>query len=167
MPEMTPHQKILDKIIPEKAIGMVVQQWKDHGEKVVFTNGCFDLLHRGHIDYLSKAAALGTKLVIGLNSDSSVRRLKGIYRPFQDEQTRSMILASLLFTDAIVLFQSDTPYDLIRTVQPDILVKGNDYSPEEIVGYDIVTSYGGEVKTLEYIKGHSTTLLTEKIKNSR
>lgn len=163
---MNPLQQIYSKITPFEELSRLTQQWKAEEENIVFTNGCFDLIHRGHIDYLAKAAALGTRLIIGLNTDGSVRRLKGAGRPFQDEMTRAIILAALFFVDKVVLFDTDTPYELIKEIMPDVLVKGNDYTPEEIVGYDIVTSYGGMVKTLEYIEGHSTTLLVSKIKSS-
>lgn len=137
--------------------------WRFKEQKIVFTNGCFDILHLGHIDYLVKAAELGDKLVIGLNTDSSVRKLKGPNRPIQDEISRAMILASLSFVDAVVFFGEDTPLELIKTIQPDVLVKGADYNPEEIVGYDIVKAEGGEIMTLEYLEGYSTSGIVEKI----
>lgn len=140
--------------------------WRFQNKKVVFTNGCFDLLHLGHIDYLSKARALGDKLIIGLNTDSSVRRLKGKNRPIQDEHSRAMILASLSIVDLVVYFAEDTPYDLIKLTQPDILVKGADYSPEEIVGYDVVKNKGGEIITIEYLSGYSTTGIENKIRGN-
>lgn len=140
--------------------------YKFKGYKLVFTNGCFDLLHLGHIDYLSKAAELGDILIIGLNTDESVRRLKGNNRPIQDEISRAMILASLSFVHAVVYFGEDTPYELIQTVQPDVLVKGADYKPEEIVGYDVVTANDGQIVTLEFIEGYSTSNIEKKIKNA-
>ena len=127
------------------------------GLKIVFTNGCFDLLHRGHVEYLAKAADKGDVLVVGLNTDASVRRLKGEGRPINDEIARATVLASLNCVDAVVLFDEDTPYELIKAVRPDVLVKGADYKPEEIVGYDIVTSYGGKVETVALVEGYSTT----------
>ncbi len=156
---------IKQKIIPPEAVSLLVRQWKAEEESMVFTNGCFDLIHRGHIDYLSKAASLGTKLMIGLNSDLSVRRLKGPGRPYQDEVSRAMILAAFCFTDAVVMFDTDTPYELIRLVEPDVLVKGSDYKAEEIIGYDILTGYGGRVMTLDFLPGYSTTLIVQKIKS--
>lgn len=129
----------------------------------MFTNGCFDLLHLGHVDYLEKARQLGDKLIVGLNTDASVRRLKGPSRPLQDEMSRSRIMASLLFIDAVVLFDEDTPYELIREVAPDILVKGDDYTIENIVGHDLVLGRGGEVKTISLVKGYSTSGIVEKI----
>lgn len=133
------------------------------GSKVVFTNGCFDLVHQGHIDYLSKARNLGDVLVVGLNTDASVRRLKGSRRPINDQQSRALLLASMVFVDYVVFFDDDTPYQLIKAVQPDILVKGSDYRPEDIVGYDIVTAKGGRVETLDFLPGFSTTAIERKI----
>lgn len=137
--------------------------WKFKQQKIVFTNGCFDILHLGHIDYLMKAADLGQVLIIGLNSDASVRRLKGENRPVNNEQARAMLLASLHFVSAVVVFDEDTPYDLIKTIQPDFLVKGNDYKIEEIAGHDIVLGRGGQVATLDLLPGYSTTRLIEKL----
>jgi rfaE bifunctional protein nucleotidyltransferase chain/domain len=137
--------------------------WQFQGKKIVFTNGCFDILHLGHINYLSKAKDLGGLLIIGLNTDESVRRIKGNNRPIQDETSRAMLLASLGFVDFVVFFGEDTPYNLIKTTQPDILVKGADYKPEDIVGYDIVKNKGGEIVTIEYLPGYSTTAIEAKI----
>jgi rfaE bifunctional protein nucleotidyltransferase chain/domain len=131
--------------------------------KIVFTNGCFDVLHRGHIMYLAKASGLGDALVIGLNTDDSVKRLKGPSRPYLDEDTRALILASLSFVTAVILFNEDTPYDLIKRVQPNILVKGGEYKAEEIVGYDLVKAKGGEVRTIEMEEGFSSTGIIDKI----
>ena len=138
--------------------------WRFKDDKIVFTNGCFDILHKGHIEYLAKAASLGTKLVIGLNTDASVKRLKGDSRPVNDENARALLLASLVFVDKVILFDTDTPRDLIDFVQPDVLIKGGDYKPEEIVGYDIVKAKGGEIVTLDFVEGYSTTSLIEKMK---
>jgi len=150
------------KIIKNKIIGMDelpkrLQQWRSQGFSVVFTNGCFDLLHRGHVEYLAKAADKGDVLVVGLNTDASVKRLKGERRPINKEADRALLLAALSMVDAVVLFGEDTPYELIKAVRPDVLVKGADYKPEEIVGYDIVTSFGGKVETVEFVEGYSTT----------
>ncbi len=150
--------------------------WRFKGQKTVFTNGCFDILHRGHIDYLAKASDLGDQLIVGINSDASVKRLgKASSRPLQDELTRAMIIASLHFVNAVIIFDEDTPLDLITFVKPNILVKGADYNvleinPESrkyIVGSDIVRANGGEVKTLEYLEGFSTTSIEQKIINSQ
>lgn len=137
--------------------------WRFKDDKIVFTNGCFDILHKGHIEYLAKAASLGTKLVIGLNTDNSVKRLKGNSRPINDENARALLLASLMFVDEVILFDTDTPRDIIDFVQPDVLVKGGDYKPEDIVGYDIVKAKGGEVVTIDFIEGYSTTTTIEKM----
>ncbi len=134
-------------------------------KKIVFTNGCFDILHQGHIDYLAKAASLGDVLILGLNSDSSVQRIKGEGRPVQSEKSRAMILAALQFVNIVVLFDEDTPYSLIKSVQPDFLVKGSDYKAEQIVGYDIVSAKGGEVVTIDFLEGHSTSGIINRIKN--
>ena len=155
--QMTTH-KILTRHDLVKRLG----QWHDQSLKIVFTNGCFDILHRGHVEYLSKASDMGDVLVVGLNTDASVRRLKGEGRPVNDEQARALVLASLGCVDAVVLFDEDTPYELIKLVRPDVLVKGADYKPEEIVGYDIVTSYGGQVKTVPLVEGYSTTKILER-----
>lgn len=140
--------------------------WNFQEKKVVFTNGCFDILHLGHIDYLCRAADLGDVLVVALNTDASVSRLKGSHRPINNETQRSMIIASLHFVDTVILFEEDTPYELIKTVQPDVLVKGSDYKPEDIVGADIVRAKGGRIMTLDFLPGYSTSLIEERIKGS-
>lgn len=164
---MAHHKTILDKIFTStQTLQQQVQQWQTAGQKVVFTNGCFDILHRGHVDYLAKAADCGNRLIIGVNTDASVSELKGPNRPIQDEQSRLQILASLQCVDAVILFNEPTPYDLIKTLQPDVLVKGSDYKPENIVGFDVVTAKGGVVKTIDFIDGFSTSAIEKKIKNS-
>lgn len=150
-------EKIYDKILDNKTLEQRLDSWHKEGKKIVFSNGCFDILHRGHVEYLSKAADLGDILVIGLNTDASVKRLKGPSRPVNDEKARAVVLAALEFVDAIVFFEEDTPYNLIKFVMPDILVKGKDYKAENIVGYDIVTGNGGKVETIELVDGFSTT----------
>lgn len=157
-------QKIKDKIKDWAAAKSQVNEWKSVGESIVFTNGCFDLLHYGHIHYLAEAKALGNKLIIGLNSKKSVQRLKGKHRPINDDLTRSHLLASLEFVDMVVFFEEDTPLDLITLLLPNILVKGGDYKAEEIVGYDIVTQNDGKVNILSFIEGYSTTNIEKKIK---
>lgn len=153
-----------NKIIRKKEdLECTLSQWRFKSEKIVFTNGCFDILHRGHVEYLTKAAALGSKLVIGLNTDASVKRLKGESRPINDQEARAIILSSLIFTDRIIFFEEDTPLELIRYIQPDILVKGSDYKPEDIVGYDIVKGKGGEVITIDLTEGFSTTAILERV----
>ena len=141
-----------------------VAMWRLLEEKIVFTNGCFDILHLGHIDYLEKARAQGTRLIVGVNTDASVKRLKGENRPLNDENARSRLIAALQFVDAVILFGEDTPLELISAILPDVLVKGNDYAVEEIVGYEVVTKKGGEVKTIELVEGYSTSKLIEKCK---
>ncbi len=154
---------INSKILSRKELSYVLSRWRFLQKKIVFTNGCFDILHRGHIEYLAKAASYGDILMVGLNTDNSVRRIKGPSRPIQDEKSRALILAALHIVDAVILFDEDTPYELIRQVQPDILVKGADYKTEEIVGYDIVMANGGNVVTIEITPGHSTTGILKKI----
>ncbi|WP_036691444.1 D-glycero-beta-D-manno-heptose 1-phosphate adenylyltransferase [Pedobacter glucosidilyticus] len=158
---MTINNKIISL---EKAIELS-QKWKANGEKVVFTNGCFDLLHAGHITYLSEAAALGTKLIIGLNADKSVQALKGPSRPINDEKTRSLLLAAMQFIDAVVIFEEQTPQNLINHLLPDVLVKGGDYTLDNIVGAKEVLENGGKVKTLSFLPGYSSTSIIDKIKN--
>lgn len=130
---------------------------------MVFTNGCFDIVHVGHVDYLERARLLGDKLVLGLNTDQSVSKLKGPSRPLQDEMSRQRVMASFWFVDAIVLFDQETPYELIKAVQPDVLVKGDDYTIDTIVGHDLVVERGGEVKTIPLVKGYSTSQVVAKI----
>ncbi len=158
-------QQIQNKILNNSTeFNALLDDWRANNYKIVFTNGCFDLLHRGHVDYLTKARDLGDKLFLGLNTDASVSKLKGEHRPIQDEQSRMHIMASLQCVDAVILFDEETPYELIKSVQPDILVKGADYKPENIVGYDIVTAKGGEVITIEFLEGYSTTSIEKKIR---
>lgn len=154
-------QKICETISKLQAMLTI---WRGSNQKVVFTNGCFDLLHRGHVDYLAKAADLGDKLVVALNTDKSVSDLKGPHRPIQDEKSRMQIMASLGFVNAVILFAEPTPYHIIKLIQPDILVKGSDYKPEDIVGYDVVTAKGGKVITLDFLPGYSTSLIEKRIK---
>ena len=154
------------KILDWDAASQKVREWQALGETVVFTNGCFDLLHYGHLHYLAQARDLGQRLVLGLNSAASVSRLKGPHRPINDEHTRTWQMASLQFIDAVVTFEEDTPWDLLQALQPDILVKGGDYAPESIIGADIVIGRGGKVMTLPFVEGYSTTSIEQKIKNS-
>jgi rfaE bifunctional protein nucleotidyltransferase chain/domain len=156
---------IKSRILNDKVqINRQIAVWKFLNKKIVFTNGCFDILHLGHINYLAKAADQGDILCVGLNTDRSVRKIKGKNRPVNDENVRAIILASIAFVDAVMLFDEETPYELIKRVQPDILIKGADYKPEDIVGYDVVKSRGGEIKTIEFLDGYSTSDLLEKIK---
>ncbi len=139
------------------------QQLKDHNKKVVFTNGCFDLIHAGHVDYLSKAKAFGDVMVVGLNSDSSVMRIKGSKRPILDETERSFIISNLKPVDYVVMFDEDTPKLLIEELLPDVLVKGADWEIENIVGKDVVLANGGEVKTIEFVNDQSTSKIIKTI----
>lgn len=142
----------------------LVESWKKNGSKVVFTNGVFDLIHIGHITYLSKAAEQGDKLIIGLNADSSVKRIKGESRPINDQNSRATLLASFFFVDAVIIFEEDTPLNLISALLPDILIKGADYSIENIVGAKEVMANGGEVKTITFVDGYSSTSIINRIK---
>ena len=158
---------IQNKIFTDIAkIKHILAIWRFKGYKIVFTNGCFDILHLGHLDYLAKAAAKGDKLIVGLNTDSSVTRLKGPDRPITDQHSRAMILASISFVSMVVLFDEETPYKLITKVQPDILIKGADYNPVDIVGYNVVMAKGGKVETIEFLPGYSTSAIEAKIRNS-
>lgn len=158
-------KEIEAKILDWKAAQKQRQAWQSLDKKVVFTNGCFDLLHYGHIQYLAQARELGDALIIGLNSAASVSRLKGPGRPINDEITRLWQMAALQFVDMVVPFEADTPADLINLLRPDVLVKGGDYEISEIVGADSVLQSGGEVRVLPYINGYSTTSIEEKIRN--
>ena len=159
-------ERISAKILDRDQLKSMLAVWRFQGKKIVFTNGCFDILHLGHIDYLSKAKDEGNILIIGLNTDNSVSRIKGINRPITDEISRAKILASLQFVDAVTFFHEETPYELISFVQPDVLVKGSDYKPEEIVGYDIVKAKNGKVVTIDFLEGYSTTAIEKKIKST-
>ena len=155
---------LLSKIATLPQLTASIAAWKSEGKKVVFTNGVFDLLHLGHITYLSKAAELGDKLIIGLNADASVKRLKGEGRPMNDQNNRAALLAALFFVDAVILFEEDTPRELITKLMPDILVKGADYTIENIAGAKEVLANGGEVKTITLVEGYSSTSIINRIK---
>jgi len=139
------------------------QIWKEQGKRVVFTNGCFDLLHPGHITYLQDAKALGDILIVGLNDDASIRRLKGEARPINALQDRATMLAALKPVDAVVAFSEDTPFNLISALLPDVLVKGGDYTVDNIVGADVVQAAGGHVTTISFLEGYSSTRLIQNI----
>jgi rfaE bifunctional protein nucleotidyltransferase chain/domain len=164
---MKSSELIQSKIFADsQAFNPVLNRWKMAGDSVVFTNGCFDLVHRGHIDSLAKAADLGNRLIVGLNSDVSVKLLKGENRPLIDQQSRAILLAALSMVDAVVLFDEETPYELIKSIVPDVLVKGYEYQIEEIAGFDIVLAAGGTVERIELTEGFSTTDLIKKIKDN-
>ncbi len=158
------HQTAINnKIFTPETIIQKLAYWRFKEKKISFTNGCFDILHIGHADYLSKAASVGDILIVGLNSDNSVKRIKGETRPINPEDARAFLLASFQFIDAVILFNEDTPYELIKIVQPDFLIKGNDYAPEQIVGYDIVKEKGGEVITIPLVEGFSTSSILKNL----
>jgi D-glycero-beta-D-manno-heptose 1-phosphate adenylyltransferase len=156
---------IQSKIIEGTHLVQQVSIWRLFSKKIVFTNGCFDILHKGHLALLSEAAEKGDILIIGVNSDASVKRLKGDLRPVNDETFRSQMLASLSIVDAVVIFDEDTPLQLIRTIQPDVLVKGGDYNVNDIVGAEDVIKNGGSVDVIPFLKGYSTTELIERIQS--
>ena len=157
--------KLNNKIYSLEELENKVNAWKQAGEDVVFTNGCFDIIHRGHIEVLAQTADLGDRLIIGLNSDSSIQKLKGEDRPIIDEQARAILLAALSFVDAVILFPEDTPINLIKILKPDVLAKGGDYKIETIIGHKEVQDYNGEVTLVPFIDGYSTTSIIEKIKS--
>jgi rfaE bifunctional protein nucleotidyltransferase chain/domain len=160
-------QAPLDKrIVDLVQVQRLCNIWRMKGDRIVFTNGCFDILHRGHVEYLHEAAALGDRLVIGVNTDASVQRLgKGDGRPYNDENSRAKVLAALRLVDAVVLFDQDTPLELIQNIGPDVLVKGGDYTEDQIVGAEYVRANGGEVRSLKLVDGYSTTGLVDRIRN--
>lgn len=157
---------ILDPRIMDRVSAVrMVNVWRLKSDRIVFTNGCFDILHRGHVEYLNEAAGLGHRLVVGVNSDASVRRLgKGGDRPLNDQDSRALVLCALRCVDAVVIFDEDTPLELVTALRPDVLVKGGDWKPEQIVGSDVVKANGGDVRSLKLVDGFSTTALVEKIR---
>lgn len=159
-------EKIISKQHTVENILSTVTKWKADQQRIVFTNGCFDLIHYGHLHYLAEAAALGDRLIVALNADASVRRLKGNNRPIKDEKNRLFLMASLACVDAALLFHEDTPAQLIDLIIPDVLVKGGDWSVDQIVGSDTVLKNGGIVKSLSFLDGYSTTALIEKINSN-
>lgn len=155
---------IAQKIFSLPDLLLQIENWGKESKKIVFTNGCFDLIHPGHLSYLLEASNLGDKLIIGVNTDHSVRKIKGEERPINNEQSRLQLLASLFFVDAVVLFDEDTPADLIEAIKPHILVKGGDYKIDDIVGAKETIERGGTVKVLNFLPGYSSTKIIEKIK---
>jgi len=162
---MSSLKKINTKFFSLEDLIVQADKWKKNREKIVFTNGCFDIMHRGHIEMLSHASMLGNKLIVGLNSDSSIRNLKGESRPILDEESRKILLAALAFIDAVILFSEETPLNIISSLKPDILVKGGDYQTNEIIGHKVVQENGGEVVLIPFINGFSTSSIIDKIKN--
>ncbi|NQW43674.1 MAG: adenylyltransferase/cytidyltransferase family protein [Bacteroidetes bacterium] len=164
---MKHHSLIANKIKTLTELIAFVNQQKQLGQTIVFTNGCFDILHKGHVDYLSQAADKGNCLIVGVNTDESVKRLgKSPSRPIQDEAARAYLIAALESVSAVILFNQDTPLELITAIIPNVLVKGADYTPEEIVGYFTVIQNGGKVETIHFIDGYSTSAIEKKIKGS-
>ena len=158
-------QWIQNKIYSRETLVRECNMWRAMQKKIVFTNGCFDILHHGHLDLLAKAAELGNVLIVGVNTDSSVQRLKGKDRPVTNEQDRLFQLASLLCVDAVSLFDEDTPETLIKLIRPDVLVKGGDYTIDTIVGADLVLANGGSVEIIPFVDGYSTTSIIGRIKS--
>ena len=158
--------RLQSKILSFSSLKSQLEKWRSGNEKIVFTNGCFDLLHLGHVDYLAKARDLGDRLVVGLNSDASIKRIKGSSRPIKDEQSRVALLAGMAYVDAVVLFDEETPLSLISMVLPDLLVKGGDYTIKDIVGHEIVLNNKGRVCTIDFVEGYSSSVLIEKIKRN-
>ncbi|MDO8525338.1 MAG: D-glycero-beta-D-manno-heptose 1-phosphate adenylyltransferase [Candidatus Omnitrophota bacterium] len=154
------------KIKSLPALARIVAGLKKRGRRIVFTNGCFDILHVGHVDYLRRARKMGDVLIIGLNSDSSVRRLKGASRPINKERDRATIISALWFVDYVTIFNEDTPEALVRKIKPDIMVKGSDWKGKCVAGADFVKSRGGRVRMVPLVKGHSTTSTIKKLKHS-
>jgi rfaE bifunctional protein nucleotidyltransferase chain/domain len=152
------------KIVTLAELQKMMAVWRFRDKKIVFTNGCFDLIHAGHIHLLTAAGGFGDVLIVGLNSDASVRKLKP-GRPFQDEQSRALIMAAFELTDAVILFEEETPYELIKALRPDVLVKGGDYKPEEVVGRDILQQAGGKVELVPLKEGFSTTAIADRMRN--
>jgi D-beta-D-heptose 7-phosphate kinase/D-beta-D-heptose 1-phosphate adenosyltransferase len=166
----TSNQKNLlnkDKIKKLRELIKIVDSSKKRGEKVVFTNGCFDILHLGHIKYLEKAKSLGNKLIVALNSDVSVRKLKGEHRPIFSEQDRAGLIAALECVDYVIIFAEATPLGLIKALKPDALVKGGDWRKQDIIGKDVIESYGGRLVTVDFVKGYSTSLIIDKIRKGK
>lgn len=161
---MISSEKIRLKIVTAQTLQQRLCFWRQMGDKIVFTNGCFDILHTGHIHLLHECSKLGDRVIVGLNADVSVKRLKGESRPVNDEQSRAILLAALEFTDAIILFEDDTPEQLIHAIHPDVLAKGGDWKIDSIIGASFVESYGGMVKTISYLDGFSTTQIIARSK---
>lgn len=160
---MTETELVADKQLPLEDLSRRRCGWRNYSQKTVFTNGVFDIIHPGHLTYLAEAAALGERLIVGVNTDESVKRLKGDSRPIMPLAARMQLLASLFFVDGVVAFDEDTPLELIKTLRPDVLVKGGDYVVEDIVGYPEVLSWGGEVTTIPFIDGYSSTGIIEQL----
>jgi rfaE bifunctional protein nucleotidyltransferase chain/domain len=166
MSTVTESKPLEKRIIDLQGLLRQVNIWRMKGDRIVFTNGCFDILHRGHVTYLREAAALGERLIVGVNSDTSVMRQgKGPGRPVNDQESRATVLAAIRGVDAVVIFDSDTPLELIQAIKPDTLVKGGDWPVEKIVGADVVLANGGQVRALPLVEGFSTTAIIGRIQH--
>ena len=157
--------KLKAKIFNIKDLSKIINKWRLNGNKIVFTNGCFDLIHLGHLEILARSADLGDKLIVGINSDMSIKKIKGNSRPIIEEDSRAKQLAAIEFVDAVILFNEDTPYDLINVLKPDVLTKGGDYKKNDIVGNQLINKEHGKVVIIPLTQGYSTTSILEKIKN--
>jgi rfaE bifunctional protein nucleotidyltransferase chain/domain len=157
----------MGNVVSRAELREVREKLKREGKKVVFTNGCFDIVHRGHVEYLTKAKGLGDVLFVGINNDASVKRLKGEARPIVCQDDRAFVLASLRAVDYVCLFDEDTPYELIKAIVPDVLVKGSDWAINSVVGKDIVEGAGGTVQTIDFVPNHSTTDIIKKIADGK
>ena len=157
--------KLKAKIFNIKDLSQIIKEWRLNGDKIIFTNGCFDLIHLGHLEILARSADLGDKLIVGINSDMSIKKIKGSSRPIIEEDSRVKQLAAIEFIDAVILFNEDTPYNLINILKPDVLTKGGDYKKNDIVGNQLINKEQGEVVIIPLTQGYSTTSILEKIKN--
>ena len=157
--------KLKAKIFNIKDLSKIINEWRLNGDKIVFTNGCFDLIHLGHLEILARSADLGDKLIVGINSDESIKKIKGNSRPIIEEDSRAKQLAAIEFIDAVILFNEDTPYNLINLLKPDVLTKGGDYKKNDIIGNELINKEQGEVVIIPLTQGYSTTSILEKIKN--
>ena len=157
--------KLKAKIFNIKDLSQIIKKWRFNGDKIIFTNGCFDLIHLGHLEILARSADLGDKLIVGINSDMSIKKIKGNSRPIIKEDSRAKQLAAIEFIDAVILFNEDTPYDLISFINPDIITKGGDYKKNDVIGKELMNKKAGEVVIIPLTQGYSTTSILEKIKN--
>ena len=157
--------KLKAKIFNIKDLSQMLKEWRSDGNKIIFTNGCFDLIHLGHLEILARSADLGDKLIVGINSDMSIKKIKGNSRPIIQEDSRAKQLAAIEFIDAVILFNEDTPYDLISFINPDIITKGGDYKKNDVIGNELMNKKAGEVVIIPLTQGYSTTSILEKIKN--
>ena len=157
--------KLKAKIFNIKDLSQIIKKWRLNGDKIIFTNGCFDLIHLGHLEILARSADLGDKLIVGINSDMSIKKIKGNSRPIIEEDSRAKQLAAIEFIDAVILFNEDTPYNLINILKPDVLTKGGDYKKNDIVGNELINKEQGDVVIIPLTQGFSTTSILEKIKN--